>query len=149
MKQKIQKTILGGSAATAVMTLVTFMAPLMGMPEMNPAAMLSGMMGAPLFVGWAAHFMIGIIFAAGYAYLFAPTVRISNWVLRGGLFGFAVFVFAQIMMAAMGALMEGMPAPEGSMVLLMLGSIMGHVIYGIVVGFIVSTPNSANTPHLA
>jgi hypothetical protein len=37
------------------------------------------------------------------------------------------------MMAIMGAVLGGMPPMEGSMMLTMLGSIIGHVIFGIVV----------------
>jgi len=35
--------------------------------------------------------------------------RINNKVLKGLVFGLAVFVFAQIVMAIMGAMMGGMP----------------------------------------
>jgi len=139
MQQKMQKTIIGGLAATAVMTLVTFMAPLMGMPEMNPPAMLSGMMGAPIVVGWLAHFMIGVIFALAYTYLFAPNIKIRNVMLSGAAYGLAVFVFAQVVMLMMGMMVGEMPAPQGSMILSMVGGIMGHVIYGIVVALIVKS----------
>jgi len=36
------------------------------------------------------------------------------------------------MMAVMGAVMGGMPSPEGNMLLIMMGSIIGHIVYGIV-----------------
>ena len=44
----------------------------------------------------------------------------------------SVFVFAQIMMLAMGAMFKSMPSPEGSMALMMLGSVIGHIVYGVV-----------------
>ena len=69
MKTKIQKSVLGGLVGTAVMTLVIFLAPMMGMPKMNPAEMLSSMMGVPILIGWIMHFMTGIIFALGYVFL--------------------------------------------------------------------------------
>jgi hypothetical protein len=47
MQQKIIKTILSGIVATIVMTLFTMLAPMMGMPEMNPPKLLSGMLGVP------------------------------------------------------------------------------------------------------
>jgi hypothetical protein len=37
----------------------------------------------------------------------------------------------------MGAMLGNMPKPEGSMMLMMLGSIMGHVVFGIVVALFV------------
>ena len=42
MANKLGRSILAGIVATAVMTGVTFMAPMMGFPKMNPAEMLSG-----------------------------------------------------------------------------------------------------------
>ncbi len=138
MTNKIQKSLLGGVIGTAVMTAVMMFAPMMGMPKMNAASMLSAMMGFPLVIGWLMHFMIGIIFALLYAFLFIEIVRkIGSNVLKGAIFGMAVFIFAQIAMAIMGKMMGGMPPMEGSMVLIMTGSIIGHVIFGIVVALIV------------
>lgn len=136
MNTKITKSILGGIAGTIIMTIVTMIAPMMGMPKMSPAAMLSNMLDKPLVVGWLMHFMIGIIFAISYTYLFAPKVKISNLFVKGAVFGFVVFIFAQIMMAIMGALLP-MPKMEGSMMLIMIGSIMGHIIYGMTVSKII------------
>ncbi len=83
-----------GIIATAVMTGFIFMAPVMGLPKMNPSALLSGMMGMPLFIGYLLHFMIGIIFAAAYVYVFNPKVHIHSKLAKGALFGFVVFIFA-------------------------------------------------------
>ena len=129
MDTNISKSILGGIIGTTIMSMVMFIAPMMGMPKMSPPDMLAGIMGMPLMAGWVMHFMIGIIFAFAYTYLFAPKVKISNLFLKGSVFGFVVFIFAQIMMAIMGAMLP-MPKMEGSMMLLMIGSIMGHIIYG-------------------
>lgn len=46
MKSKIAQTIIAGLIATAVMTIVGLMAPYIGLPKINPAAMLSAMMGS-------------------------------------------------------------------------------------------------------
>ncbi|MFN8243736.1 MAG: DUF6789 family protein [Ferruginibacter sp.] len=142
MNTKIQKSILAGLAGTAVMTLVTMVAPMMGMPKMNPAEMLAGLLGAPVFVGWLMHFMIGLIFAVSYNYIFSKLLnKIASPVAKGAVFGIIIFVFAQVMMMAMGAIMGGMPAPEGSKMLMMIGSLMGHIIFGIIVS-LVSKENS-------
>lgn len=138
MKTKIQQSLVGGIFGTAVMTVVMFIAPMMGMPKMNPAEMLSMMMGFPIFVGWMMHFMIGIIFAMTYAFIFInPFNKINSNYLKGILFGLAVFVFAQLAMAMMGAIMGGMPPMEGNKMMMMVGSIIGHVIFGIVVAMFV------------
>ena len=134
MSDKIKQSLIGGIVGTAAMTLMTWIAPLMGFPKMSPPDMLAGMLGLPVFAGWLMHFMIGVIFALAYAFLFIKVVRkISSKILKGALFGLVVFVFAQIMMAIMEAIFGGMPAMGGSMILIMIGSIMGHLVYGVVV----------------
>ncbi|MBL0126425.1 MAG: hypothetical protein IPP83_02975 [Flavobacteriales bacterium] len=138
MNPKLLKAIVAGVAGTAVMTLVMMIAPMMGMPKMNPPAMLSMMMGMPIAIGWIMHFMIGIVFALAYALLFMKVVRkVNSPVLKGVLFGLAAFVFAQMAMGAMGAILGGMPPMEGSMMLMAIGGIVGHVVFGIVVALVV------------
>ena len=138
MQNKIIKSIIAGIIGTAVMTLFMMITPMMGMPKMSAPTMLSMMMGFPIVVGWMMHFMIGIIFAIAYAFFFIKVVKkISNNILKGAIFGFAVFIFAQIAIAMMGAMMGGMPPMEGSMMLTMVGSIMGHIVFGITVAVFV------------
>lgn len=138
MKTKIKQSLAGGITGTTVMTMVMYIAPMMGMPKMNPAAMLSMMMGVPIIVGWVMHFMIGVIFAMMFAFFFINIVKkISSSILRGTIFGMVAFIFAQIMMVIMKSMMGGMPPMESNMLLMMIGSIMGHVIFGIVVAFFV------------
>lgn len=132
MNTRIQKTILAGVIGTAIMTLVMMIAPMMAIPKMSPPKMLSGMLGMPVFVGWVMHFMIGIIFAFVYTYLCVFKHKISNVWLKGAIFGIIAFVFAQIMMGIMGMMMP-MPEMEGSMFLTAIGSLMGHIIFGMAV----------------
>ena len=140
MNTKIQQSIIAGIAGTAVMSLVMFIAPMMGIPKMNPAALLSGMMGLPVIIGWVMHFMIGIIFAGTYVYLFNTNVHIQNKFIKGALFGFIVFVFAQLMMFIMGK-MFSMPMAQDNMLMMMFGSMIGHLVYGVIISLIV--PNDA------
>ena len=134
MSDKIRQSLIGGIVGTIAMTLITWMAPLMGFPKMSPPDMLAGMMGLPVFAGWVMHFMIGVIFALAYIFLIQKKLqKISNRYAKGVVFGMIVFVFAQIMMLAMGAVFTSMPSPAGSMTLIMLGSVIGHVVYGVVV----------------
>ncbi|MDO8367454.1 MAG: hypothetical protein Q7T20_11695 [Saprospiraceae bacterium] len=133
----ISKSVLAGIIGTAVMTMVMFIAPMMGMPKMSPPEMLAAMMSVPVSLGWAMHFMIGIIFALGYVYLFAPRVKTQNLFVKGAIFGFAAFIFAQIIMAVMGMFLP-IPEMEGSMLAMIIGSILGHVVYGITVAKIIN-----------
>lgn len=138
MKTKISQAVIGGLVGTAAMTMVMFIAPMMGMPKMSPPAMLSTMMGVPLFAGWIGHFMIGVIFTLMYAFLLYPLLKkVSGRIFKGILFGLAAFIFAQIAMAMMGAMLGGMPAPEGNMVLVAMGSVIGHLVFGVVAALFV------------
>jgi uncharacterized membrane protein YagU involved in acid resistance len=120
------------------MNIVMFVSPLLGLPTINPAAMLAGMMGLPVFIGWVMHFMVGVIFALAYVFILPGMLgKINSKIAKGALFGLAVFIFAQVMIAVMGAVLGGMPSPSGSMTLVILGSIMGHIVYGIVVALFV------------
>jgi hypothetical protein len=132
MNTKIQKTILAGIIGTAAMTALTMIAPMMGMPEMSPPKMLAGMLGMPIIIGWFMHFMIGTIFAFAYTYLGFFKWKISNLYLKGAAFGILIFVVAQIAMAIMKAMMP-MPEMEGSMMLSLIGSMAGHIIFGMAV----------------
>lgn len=134
MSTKLQSSIIGGIVATIAMTIVIFVAPMMGMPKMNPPKMLAVTMGMPVAVGWIMHFIIGIIFALGYGYLFLPKAqKIGSKIAKGAIYGVIIFIVAQIMMQIMGAMFPSMPSPQGSMVLIIIGSLIGHVVFGIVV----------------
>ena len=151
MKSKISQSIIAGMVATAVMTGFMFLAPMMGLPKMNPAEMLSGMMGVPVIAGYLMHFMIGVIFAVAYVYLFNPKVRIQSKLVKGILFGFAVFIFAQAMLFIIGKVMPT-PMPQDNMMLLMIGSLIGHLLFGIVVALVVpayavQSENYTRTSH--
>jgi uncharacterized membrane protein YagU involved in acid resistance len=128
MNINIGRTVVAGVIGTAVMTGVgLWMAPLMGLPPMNPAVMLAGAMGGSIVLGWMAHFMIGITLAAGYA-LIGQNFPGPGFV-RGALYGIAPFLLAQIVVMPM----MGMPFFSGSAAMAM-GSLVGHLFYGGVVG---------------
>lgn len=119
------------------MTLLTMMAGAMGLP-MDIPAMLSGFMQAPIIVGWLAHFMIGIVLALIYAYGFANRLPGSP-AARGALYNLFPFLMAQIaVMPMMGMGLFTSNAPNSLM--LVLGSLMGHLVYGAVVGAIYGLP---------
>jgi hypothetical protein len=126
-----------GIAGTLVMTAVGLWAgPIMGIPRMNPAEMLAGVMGGSSVAGWVAHFMIGVVLAVVYAWT-APVIP-GPAARRGGLYAIAPFLLAQIVvMPAMG-----MPVFSGSARMAM-GSLIGHLIYGSVIGAVYGLPAAA------
>lgn len=140
MHVNVKKAIVAGAAGTAVMTVVsTMVAPMMGMPKMNPAEMLAGQMGGNLALGWAAHFMIGVTLAAIYAVL-SPSLPGPSAV-RGAVYGVAPWLLAQLAVMPM----MGMPLFSGSM-MMAGGSLFGHLIYGSVVGAVYGAPSAARRP---
>lgn len=129
----IGRAVIAGLAGTVVMTLVgLYGAPMMGIPAMNPAAMLAGAMGNVMLLGWMGHFMIGVVLAVGYA-LVASALP-GPPVLRGMVYGVAPYLLAQIVVIPM----MGMPVFSGSIELAM-GSLIGHLVYGAVVGGVYGT----------
>jgi uncharacterized membrane protein YagU involved in acid resistance len=80
--------------------------------------------------------MIGIILAVGYAAV-APFIP-GPFVARGALYGVAPFLLAQIVVMPM----MGMPVFSGSAVLAM-GSLIGHLVYGVVLGGVYGAPVAA------
>ncbi|MGQ0767084.1 MAG: DUF6789 family protein [Gemmatimonadota bacterium] len=138
MQINVGRAVAGGLAGTAAMTAVgLWIAPMMGMPRMNPAEMLAGQMGGNMAVGWIAHFMIGTILALIYAAV-AKSLPGAPW-LRGALYGFAPWLLAQIVVMPM----MGMPVFSGSMVIA-IGSLIGHLVYGAVLGAVYGEPVAAH-----
>jgi uncharacterized membrane protein YagU involved in acid resistance len=138
MQTKIQQSVISGIVATIVMTLLMVVGGAMGMPKMSPPDMLATMMNVPLAAGWIMHFMIGIIFAAGYVFFFNKWLKkISNKIVKGAVYGIVVFIVAQIGFPILSVIFGDIPQPEGSMALLMIGSIIGHIVFGIVIALLV------------
>ena len=134
MNIDLKRAMIAGVAGTAVMTAVgLWVAPMMGMPPMNPAVMLAGAMGGVIALGWIGHFMIGVILAVIYALIAARLP--GSPALRGALYGVAPFLLAQIAVMPM----MGMPVFSGSAVMAM-GSLIGHLVYGAVVGAVYGDP---------
>lgn len=130
------KTIAAGIVATFVMTGLMFMAPMMGLPPMDMGQMLGSVMGGNTAVGWAAHFMIGIAIAAGYAAVFASRIP-GPPALKGALYSLLPWLMAQlVVMPMMGmGLFSGSTAAAG-------GSLLGHLVYGAVLGAVIGEPHA-------
>jgi uncharacterized membrane protein YagU involved in acid resistance len=128
MRINWSRAALAGVLGTGVMTAVgLWAAPMMGIPAMNPASMLAGPMGGSAVLGWAGHLMIGTVLALVYATL-VQWLPGAPW-LRGALYGLAPWLLAQLVVIPM----MGMPVFSGSAALA-VGSLVGHLVYGAVVG---------------
>jgi uncharacterized membrane protein YagU involved in acid resistance len=140
MDVRIGRAIVAGLVGTLVMTAVgLWVAPLMGIPPMNPAEMLAGAMGGSLAAGWAGHLMIGTVLALGYAVVERRLP--GSPPVRGALYALAPFLMAQLLVMPM----MGMPVFSGSVAMAM-GSLIGHLVYGAVVGAIYGTAQAEREP---
>ena len=139
MQSRLFQIIKGGILATAVMTLVMLMAPLMGLPRMPIGDMLANFMHLPSALGWLAHFMIGTILAAEYVLFFGPALKV-NRILAGTLYALIPFVLAQTMvMPIMGAGFFSIHTPAPF--LMVMGSLIGHLVYGASLGYFTNVQN--------
>lgn len=135
MQKNITKTILAGLGATTVMTMMMYASPMMGMPKMDIAGMISGMMKMPWLVGMMIHLMMGVVL---FPFIYA-TVLVGKLpgpgFLKGTIWGLILFILAQTMvmpMAGMGIFSSASP----QQMLMVIGSLMGHVVYGAILGAI-------------
>lgn len=136
-KPSFAKRVLDASVAgllgTFAMTTLATLATAFGYP-MDTPAMLSDFLKLPLGVGWLMHGMIGIMLGWGYALV--RRALPGPPVLCGILYGMVPFLLAQVVMMPMmgaGYFAANMGAAAGPLV---LGSLMGHGLYGAVLGWV-------------
>lgn len=135
--------IVAGLVGTIAISMVMAMAPKMGMPKMDIVDMLSTMFGKPnRMLGWMMHFMMGIVFALIYAFLWSLGVGSPSW-LNGLIFGALHWLIVGMVMGMIPVMHAGIKsgavkAPglwmtnNGGM-MAFVGGLMGHMVFGLVV----------------
>lgn len=136
----VVKALVGGFLGTLAFTLMgKFLAPHLIGHSMDVAAIIAHMLGTSESIGLMMHFMVGtIVFPIGYLLIGYSRLPGSGW-LRGLLFLIPIYLIAMtvvIPMAGKGLFFHSMPM---SMV-----ALMGHMVYGIILGAIVGTPKKNN-----
>lgn len=132
MNKNLIAILKGGLIATAIMTMMMLIAPLMGMPKMSIGDMLAGFMGIPSWLGWIMHFLIGTVLAAVYVIIWEDRLP-GTAAVKGLLFSLIPFFMAQIIvMPMMGAGLFSTSTPTPMM--MVIGSLAGHLVYGAVLG---------------
>lgn len=137
-----KRAVLAGIVGTAVMTVLLLWAPIVGLPSLAIGELLSTFLAVSVAVlrvgptgGWTIHILIGIAFALLYAGVFARRLP-GGPVGRGALYGFLIFLLAQLVfMPAVGAGVFSRGDPG-----MLLGSLLGHLAYGAVVGGVYGEP---------
>ena len=123
MQNKVILSIKGGVIATAAMSLLIYISPVLGFPRMPVWEVLADKLNAPVLVGWLAHFAVGITLAGLYLFWFKSRLKGSD-ARRGMVFSLLPFAAAQAV-----AILGG-----GFDWSLLLGSLIGHLAYGFVLG---------------
>lgn len=135
MNKQIILILKGGLSATAVMSLLMSVAHLMGIPKMLIGEMLANFMRIPAALGWLAHFMIGMLLAAAYLSFWKDRLP-GKPAVKGLLFALIPFLMSQLLvMPIMGAGIFSINTPVP--ILMVIGSLMGHLVYGTVLGIMI------------
>lgn len=132
--ERVGKGLLAGLIATVVLSALMVMKSMMGiMPGLDLAKMISGMMGQPdtPAIGWAVHFMIGIVVYGLAISIWDGRTPGHNHVTMGlVLAGIGWLIMMVVLMPMAGAgvfgMTMGMMAPVMTFVL--------HMIFGWVLG---------------
>lgn len=132
------RAALGGFVGTLALTAMMYVvAPMMGL-HMDIAAMLGSMLGGSWMAGLIVHFVNGsVIFPAIYAYALYARLPGSP-AIRGTVWGVLLWLIAQtVVMPMMGA---GLFSSAMGGMMAAMGSLIGHVLYGSLLGVIASAP---------
>jgi uncharacterized membrane protein YagU involved in acid resistance len=126
------RAVAAGMVGTAAMTALLLIEPSVGLPKIAMGQVVStslGLASASLtigpVIGWVLHFLVGIVLAVVYAAFLSSRLPGSTLV-RGLLYGTLIFLVAQIVfipLAGMGLFSRGEPE-------LLVGSLLGHLVYG-------------------
>lgn len=151
----VVRALVAGLVGTVAMTLLMYGGPVMGFPRMDIPTMLGTLFvadpTAAFLPGLAIHFLIGLVLALGYALIFVRGLPGAPW-LRGAIYGLVPWLLAMVVVMPMMALVHpmvragAMPAPgfflaNMGTLLAPLGSLMGHLVYGAVVGAVYGEPH--------
>jgi hypothetical protein len=128
------RTLFGGFIGTVAITFMMYViAPMMGM-TMDVAQMLGSMLGGSWWAGMALHLINGtVLFPLIYGFALFGVLPGAP-VLKGTIWGAILWLIAQAMvMPVMGA---GFFSAHGGGVMAAAGSLMGHLLYGSLLGAI-------------
>jgi hypothetical protein len=143
-RSNFSRAIPAGIVATLAMTLFGYIAPRLGLPRMDFAAMLGSLVNDGLFpetgsgtwwFGMILQFLLGaVVFAWIYANLLQPVLPGSSW-LKGATWGAILwFIWQALVMPVVGYGFFSAADPERSR--MVLGSLIAYLLYGGILGAI-------------
>jgi uncharacterized membrane protein YagU involved in acid resistance len=132
---------MAGLIGTIAMTALWLAEPKLGLARLAAGDILSSLLAVVTAyaslgpaLGWTVHFVVGMVLALVYAGL---TGRAGGTpIARGLLYGCVIFVVAQLVfmpLVGAGVFSRGDPS-------MLLGSLVGHLTYGGLVGLLYGTP---------
>lgn len=134
-----------GLVGTAAMTALLLIEPSVGLPKVAMGEVLGSSLGLTSAhltigpaVGWILHFAIGTLLALVYAAILERRLP-GSAAIRGLLYGALVFLVAQLVFMPLvggGVFSRG----DGE---LLAGSLLGHLVYGGLTGWIYGVPGLA------
>jgi len=140
----LKRAVAAGLVGTVVMTCLMLVAPVVGLPRLAIGQLLSTLLAVSIAflpigpaTGWALHVAFGVLLAIIYAAAFAGRLPGSP-LARGALYGVLVFVLAQLTFMPL----VGAGVFSRGDVPMILGSLLGHLVYGGLVGIIYGEPAS-------
>lgn len=146
MKPPVGKAILGGLVGTILITLMMYpVARMMMGSSMDVAAMLGSKLGGSWWAGMILHFVDGtIIFPLIYVFVLYAFLPGAPWA-KGLIWGLVLWLLSRVVVMPM------MGQPMFSPMMAVVGSLVGHAIYGIALGAIAggsrATPAPATASH--
>jgi hypothetical protein len=139
VRPDLTRSILGGFVGTVAITLMMyFVAPRMTGRTMDIARMLGSMLGDNWWAGMIMHFVNGtIVFPVIFALLLVKRLPGAP-IVKGIIWGAILWLLAQaVVMPMMGA---GFFSAHAGGMMAVMGSLMGHLVYGGLLGSIAGSP---------
>jgi uncharacterized membrane protein YagU involved in acid resistance len=142
-----RRAALAGLVATAVMTALWLVEPQLGLSRLAVGNILSSLLAVVTaygsvgpVVGWTIHLVVGVTLSLVYAAAFVGRLP-GPPVTRGLLYGLVIFLFAQLVFVPLvggGAFSKGDPS-------MLIGSLIGHLVYGGLLGAIYGRGSSESS----
>ena len=130
--------IIAGLAGTVAMTILMYLAPLMGMPKLDIIAMLGTMFTSnktvSTIIGVMAHLMMDVVFAFIYALLWSFGIGSPTW-LWGLIFGAVHGLVVYMIMPMINRMHPRSVEMEGG-TKMAVGMVMVHMVFGLVVALV-------------
>ena len=133
------------------MTALWLIEPRVGLADLAVGDILSSLLAVATAyaspgpaLGWTFHLLVGVAFGLLYAGAFARRLPGSP-AARGLLYGFGIFILAQLVFMPL----VGAGVFSRGDVPMLLGSLVGHLAYGGVLGAVYGPPDGGSQGHVS